>query len=411
MTFKRSITAASRTVGEDYERGRAEIDPAHGRIFCGSADRGLYALRALDGTTIWRFDTLAFVQSEPLYDRELDIVYFGSNDGALYAVRALDGSLVYRFMSGAEVARKPIVAGETLYFANAADHLFAIDRRSGALKWKMQRTPALGMEVAGYAGPARALGRIYMAYSDGHVMAYNEETGTEAWSVDLSAEAEHSAGGDAQRYLDVDTTPVIDTTAPTGPTVYVASYAGGVSALDAETGKRVWANDKATGVTELLLWEEQAHEPSALGPDQGGPRTPARKILIASSGTTGLWGMDPTSGKMLWQNPVPEGGITAPVPIQGALLVGTTRYGVFLISPRNGKSIDGLNLGSGFAQTPAAYGSRAFIVSNQGTLLGLHVEAPMSAAAREARAKASGGGFGDMFNHSNTGPFSTTSDQ
>ena len=38
---RRPLTAASRTVGEDYERGRAEIDVANGRIFLGSADRGM----------------------------------------------------------------------------------------------------------------------------------------------------------------------------------------------------------------------------------------------------------------------------------------------------------------------------------------------------------------------------------
>jgi hypothetical protein len=56
--------------------------------------------------------------------------------------------------------------------------------------------------------------------------------------------------------------------------------------------------------------------------------------------------------------------------------VGTTRYGLFLLSPRNGRPIDGIDLGTGFAQTPAAFGERAFILSNAGTLLGIEVAAP-----------------------------------
>src|SRR5262249_22308298 len=131
VLVRRQLTATSRQVGEDYERGKPEIDGAHGRIFVGTSDHGLYALRA-DGSTIWRFETLSFVQSEPLYDPEMDYVYFGSNDGALYAVRAGDGSLVWRFNTGGgEVARKPVVWGEMLYFSNASDFLFAVDRRSG----------------------------------------------------------------------------------------------------------------------------------------------------------------------------------------------------------------------------------------------------------------------------------------
>jgi outer membrane protein assembly factor BamB len=81
---------------------------------------------------------------------------------------------------------------------------------------------------------------------------------------------------------------------------------------------------------------------------------------------------------MLWRNPVPEGGITAPVQFAGAILVGTTRYGLFLMSPRNGKVIDGIDLGSGFAQTPAAYGLRAFAVTNFGTLVGVQVAPPVA---------------------------------
>jgi hypothetical protein len=80
---------------------------------------------------------------------------------------------------------------------------------------------------------------------------------------------------------------------------------------------------------------------------------------------------------MLWRVPIPEGGITAPVPVAGAILVGSTRYGLFLMSPRNGKVIDGIDLGSGFAETPAAWGDRAYAMTNQGTFLGIQVESPL----------------------------------
>ncbi len=374
----RQLTAQGRTVGEDWERGRPEIDALHDRVFVGSADHGLYALRAGDGSTIWRFETLGVVQSEPLYDGEMDYVYFGSHDGALYCVKAMSGELVYRFDTGAEVARRPVRAGETLYVANGADYLFAIDRRSGKPKWQVHRTPALGMEISGYAGPAydAADDLVFMAYSDGHVIAYGGRDGSEKWTpVDLSAEAEQ-AGGEAPRYLDVDTTPVVDEH-PQGRVVYVSSYAGGVYALDAQSGARVWSNDKAIGVTDLVLYRDPPHKPNPNGPDANGPTAPERKILIASSATSGLQGLDPYTGRVLWRDKVPEGGITAPVPVAGAILVGSSRYGLFLMSPRNGKVIDGIDLGSGFAQTPAAYAGRAYAMTNAGTFIGVAIAPPL----------------------------------
>jgi outer membrane protein assembly factor BamB len=381
VVFRRQLTAPSRQVGEDYERGRAEIDPAHNRVFIGTADRGLYALRAGDGSSIWRFETLGVVQSEPLYDRDLDYVYFGSHDGALYAARAGNGELVWRFNTGAEVARRPWRSGEILFVANAADQLFAIDRRSGAPRWNVHRTPALGMEVAGYGGPVESGGLVYMCYSDGHVIAYDARDGSERWTpVDLSAEAEQSAG-EAPRYLDVDTTPVIDELAD-NRVVYVASYAGGVFALDALSGARVWVNDKSVGVTDLLLWSEPAHAPSDAGPDRGGPIVPAKKMLIAASAISGLHALEPATGRLLWRVPVPEGGITAPVPIAGAILVGTTRYGLFLMSPINGRVIDGFDLGTGFAAAPSAFGNRAYAITNAGTYVGVGVTPPRGRARR-----------------------------
>jgi len=377
VVVERRLTAASRTTGEDYERSRATIDADNGRVFVGSADHGLYALRATDGSPIWRFETAGVVQSEPLYDADLDVVYFGSHDGALYAVRAADGALAFRFMTGAEVSRAAVRSGETLFVANGADQLYAIDRRTGKSRWSVRRTPALGMEVAGYAGPLVDRGKVFMAFSDGRVDAYDAKDGTERWTpVDLSAEAEQSsAGGDAPRYLDVDTTPVLGEI--NGERViYVASYSGGVFALDTETGARVWSNDQAIGATDLVLWREPSHIPSTFGPDRGGPREPERSYLFASSSVSGLWALDPATGQKVWRIKIPDGGMTAPAPIAGALLLGTTEYGLFLLSPRNGRVIDAIDLGSGFAQTPAVFGDHAYLMSNGGTFLGVTVSPP-----------------------------------
>jgi len=385
VVVRRPVTAEARATGEAYERGRAEIDATHGRVFIGSSDRGLYALRSDDGSTIWRFETMGVVQCEPLYDAVSDVVYFGSHDGALYAVRAQDGKLLFRFNTGAEVARRPVLVDHTLYVANGNDTLFAIDKTTGKQRWQVHRSPALGMEVAGYAGPAYDHGRVYMAFSDGTVTAYDPQDGTERWTpVDLAADAERVAG-ETPKYLDVDTTPVFDDMRPGVRGVFVASYVGGVNALDGESGTRLWANDQVTGVTDLLLWREPAHVPNADGPYAGGPNVPERRILVASSATTGVWGLDPLTGRMLWRNKVPEGGITAPVPVAGALVVGTTRYGLFLMSPREGLVIDGFDVGTGFSVTPAAFGNHAFAMSNTGIFVGVDIDPPVSRGRRGHR--------------------------
>ncbi|HSY22676.1 MAG TPA: PQQ-binding-like beta-propeller repeat protein [Polyangiaceae bacterium] len=379
VLYTRPLTIDSRASGEPVERGRAEIDAAHGRVFVGTSDHGLYALRAGGGSSIWRFETLGSVQCEPLYDAELDVVYFGSNDGSLYAVNASDGRLVWRYDSGAEVSRRPVLRGETLYFANGADNLFAIQRRTGATLWRIHRTPALGMEISGYAGPAVDGRSVFIAFSDGHVGAYDMADGSERWPpLDLAAEAEQSVGPDALKYLDADTTPVPADLGAAGRVVFVASYTGGVVAIDQERGVPVWRDETVTGVTDLMLWREPAHAPRPGTPEYvpGGPPVPLRELLLASSGSSGLWALEPATGKTVWRDPVPEGGVTAPAALSGALLVGTTRYGAFLLSPLDGRPIDGIDLGSGFSETPATIGNRGFLLTNGGTLVAIQVTGP-----------------------------------
>lgn len=385
LSFRRALTAFSRKSGEEYERGKPGLDVANDRVFVGSTDHGLYALRASNGATLWRYETLGMVQSEAHYDPELDVVYFGSNDGALYALHAGTGQRIFRFDSGAEVARRPLRVGNLVLFANAADFLFALDAKTGKEKWQVHRSSALAMEIAGHAGPAYddKTGFVYMAYSDGHVVAYDLATGAERWSpVDLAAEAERIAG-QLPKYLDVDTTPVPGNH-PSGRVVFVASYAGGVYALDAKTGARVWANEQALGVTDVMLFEENPKVSLERVVD------PLR-VLVASSAQTGLWGLDPVNGKLLWRNGVPEGGITAPTRFAGGILVGTSRYGLFFLSPRNGRVIDGIDTGNGVLATPAALGTRAYVLTNGGNLLGLLVDGPGSAPV--ARSQVSSYGF------------------
>ena len=326
VVVRRKVTISERVTGEDYEHGSAEIDPVRRRVFVGSADNGLYALRADDGRSLWRFETLGPVQTEPLYDAVEDVVYFGSNDGALYKVRAQDGKLLWRFATNAEVARRPVLKNNILYVMNANDTLVALDPATGKMRWQQHRTPAFGMEVAGYAGPALGRDKVYAAFSDGVVLAYDLEDGSEQWApVDLAAEVEQAQGGELPRYLDVDATPIV-AKITSGEVVFVGSYSGGVFALDAEDGARAWVNDKVAGVTELTLWRQPAHRPRG----GSGPMVPERQVLVASSGLTGLWGLDPNDGRTLWRRNLPEGGISTPIPIAGALLVTSTRYGIFL---------------------------------------------------------------------------------
>ncbi|HYJ10367.1 MAG TPA: PQQ-binding-like beta-propeller repeat protein, partial [Polyangiaceae bacterium] len=176
--------------------------------------------------------------------------------------------------------------------------------------------------------------------------------------------------GQVPEQLDVDSTPIPDTL-PSGSVVYVSNYAGGVFALDAETGTQVWSNPGVFGVTDVMMFEQPAHR------RRDGRDEPERRMLLASSGTTGLWGLDPETGAELWRRSLPATAVSHPVVVSGVLLIAASRLGVFLVNPLGGELIDGIHLADGSSQTPAAYGSRAYVMTNGGALLGLHVASPI----------------------------------
>lgn len=371
VEYSRDLHAASRKDGEPYEKSEPEIDPVGRRVFVGSSDGGLYALSAAQGETIWRFQTLSFVQSAPFYDRTEDVLYFGSHDGALYKVRAVDGTLIWRISTRAEVAMRPVLSGGVLYFVNANDTVIAADPTTGDILWVQHRTPAMGMEVAGHSAPVIAHGLVYMGFSDGTATAYDAVTGDERWQpVDLAAEAEE-AKGEIPKYLDVDTTPEVFAT-EAGDLAVFGSYVGGVYALDAKVGTLIWQSPQVSGVTDVALWEQPSYEFEGI-------KRPARRLLLVSTGTSGMWALDPDSGAEIWRRKLPDGGVSRPVPAAGAILMGSSQLGVYLLSPVDGSLIDGIHFDLGVSGTPAAFGRRAYFMTNGGTFFALRVNAPTAA--------------------------------
>lgn len=375
IAFRRQLTDKNKIQDQSYERGRPAIDPTHLRVFVPSQDGGLYAVDARSGEVLWRFATLGPVQCEPLYDAEDDAVYFGSTDGALYKVNGQNGELIYRFATNAEVARRPVVDGATVFLMNANDTLIAIEKKTGKLKFYQHRQPAFGIEIGGHAGVAIGHGKAFTAFSDGVVMAYSTKDGAEQWpTVDLTLDAQASDGQPPQ-YLDSDATPVL-TQVGTAEGAIVAHFEGGLYALEADSGRILWQNSKVVGTNNLLLWQQAAHPGRKLANGLDGPDAPERRLLIAASGRTGLWGLEPDSGAVLWRRKLPEGGISAPVPVSGAILVAASRYGVFLVEPTRGGVIDGIEPGNEISMTPAAHGQHAYVMTNGGELLAITVQPP-----------------------------------
>jgi alcohol dehydrogenase (cytochrome c) len=125
----------------------------------------------------------------------------------------------------------------TAYITSAHDHVYAVDVKTGALKWEFKDNPHV-ISFAANRGVALLDGKVYLATLDGHLIALDANTGKTVWDkVEVS--------DTANSFYTMDPMPYHNPT--TGKTELLLGVSNGdwggignISAFDPETGKRLW---------------------------------------------------------------------------------------------------------------------------------------------------------------------------
>ena len=86
---------------------------AEGVIFLGDLQGNFYALDALTGMGLWRFQAEGGISTSPVIAG--DQVYFGTRDGFLYALNRFDGEVSWRLSLGASIDISPAFSGGRLF--------------------------------------------------------------------------------------------------------------------------------------------------------------------------------------------------------------------------------------------------------------------------------------------------------
>jgi outer membrane protein assembly factor BamB len=158
-------------------------------------------------------------------------VYFGTEDGTVYALRARDGAVRWRYKASGAVKGGLALDQGRLFFGDYGGHVQAIRQRDGSLIWKTSSAgTAFGLKAGNfYSTPAVAYGRVYIGSLDGFVYSFAASSGKLAWR--------HKTGG----Y--VYSSPAVASVPGVGPTVYIGSYDGRLYAFDARSGSVRWAHN------------------------------------------------------------------------------------------------------------------------------------------------------------------------
>lgn len=151
-------------------------------------------------------------------------------------VKSLGGAWVHEF-DGEKSRATPVVA-DGLMFVTAGPHVYAFDPKTGQQMWRYQPdTPPFGLT----RGVAVGEGLVFVGLMEGRVIALDEKTGALAWSQAIAEQPAPGATGG--QWIGGSPTYVrgLVIVGLSGARAPVERNDGRIVALDARTGKIVWA--------------------------------------------------------------------------------------------------------------------------------------------------------------------------
>lgn len=221
----------SEGVGDGQGDGLLHIQPAldGDRIYAASADGEVVALNRNTGKTLWdvELDT-ALSGGVGVYE---DSLFVGGNDGSVLRLNSSDGSLVWKTKVTGEVLAPPQGDGRHVVAQTYDGKLFGMDYASGEKKWTYDSNVPV-LTLRGTSTPILDGGRVYAAFANGRVMAFQADSGDIDWEVRVAISQGRS---EIERIVDID-----GSMATAGNELYAASYQGRIAAIEMGSGRKLW---------------------------------------------------------------------------------------------------------------------------------------------------------------------------
>lgn len=180
-----AIDAQTGVVQWTYDVGLMRERPTliNNTLFGGGEKSRLFALEASSGKERWTLSEPAGGLSAP--EVKGDTVYVGTGN-AISAYSALNGTHYWDFFSdgstcgncGNGLFSAPVYYNGVLYAGNDDTHVYAIDARTGRLKWKLGE----GIQLGGFRTNATVgNGVVYIGSAEGYLYALDSKTGSVVW--------------------------------------------------------------------------------------------------------------------------------------------------------------------------------------------------------------------------------------
>lgn len=218
-------------------------------------------------------------------------------------------------VAGEVIAPAAIAHGHVIV-RTADGRIFGLDAATGKRKWVFQRqTPALLLRSE--AGVVADGGDVVAGYPNGKLIALDVDDGKLTWEVTVS---QPRGSTELERIADVAGLPVID-----AGTVCAAAYQGKVACFEIQSRNVLWSRDLSTAL--------------ALA------RGPRHVYAVDDAGA--VHALDKSSGASVWkQDKLQYRKLTAPVVVNGLVVVGDLEGYVHVLSPDDGSIVGRVRIDS-----------------------------------------------------------------
>ena len=321
------------------EQASPAVDAISARIYAGSTRGMLWALDT-SGRKIYGYDAKAAIEAQPTIDPDRGELFVATIRGTVLALRGEDGTLRWKVEAGASISQPGMLSRDALYVVTDEDSVLALSRTDGSTLWRYKREPHEGFAIAGHAGLTVVSNKILTGFGDGVIVALDASDGRVVWESDTSVDLEELDA--TRRFTDVDTTPAV-----VNDTVYVASFSGGLYALDLATGSLRSHEAQLRGVTSI---------------------TGTPDALIVSSSEAGVLCLDLPGLTLRWRHHV-ERGAAGRAELRGSTVYFAESLGALVaLQVADGREIGRLETSQGITAPATMDGRRGFVLSNAGTL-------------------------------------------
>jgi outer membrane protein assembly factor BamB len=313
-------------------------------VFVGSSASSFYAFGSRDGQVLWHVP-IEGGAGQARYVESEHAVFLGTFGGVLYCLDARDGKSRWSYKVKGPIESQPVYSDGVVYFTSGENRVYALDARKGAWKWQYDREAPETFTIRGYGSPLVANGRVYVGFSDGYLACLQAGTGDVVWARPF--------GGEAVRFVDVDSTPLYHQ-----GTLYISSFTGGVYALDPKDGSVKWRYEV-----------EGAGSVSAFG-----------GRIYFSAAKWGLHCLD-TDGHVLWKQALSEAGeLSQPLLVRNYVMVSAAGGGTYVADAATGNLYQYFAPGHGVTSAPSSDGRLVYVLSNGGYFYALSIMGPLTAS-------------------------------